>query len=377
MILYATLGCLDMEKKGIILGLKWAVLPGILAVIFGVLYLATWLIAPRVSYISKRTQPAAVATVVLDRAAYDRQMLKIANNPPVATSTASTASTTTSAASSTPRALLWPVKAAYPNVGAILPFKRIIAYYGNFYSTGMGVLGQYPEDEMLTRLRAEVAKWNAADPSTPALPAIDYIVTTAQGSAGRDGKYRMRMPDDQIDKALAIAKKVNGIVILDVQVGLSDLPTELPQYEKYLKMPNVHLAIDPEFAMHNGAKPGTVIGSFSFVDVNYAAAYLAKLVRENHLPPKVLIVHRFTEDMVSGYKHIVPLPDVQIVMDMDGWGTPERKLDTYQHFMQYEPVQFTGFKLFYKNDLKAPSTRILTPADLLKLNPQPLFIQFQ
>jgi hypothetical protein len=296
-------------------------------------------------------------------------MVKIANYPPAATSTAtSTASTTTH---------LWPVKAAYPNVGAILPYKRIIAYYGNFYSTGMGCLGQYPEDEMLVRLRAEVAKWNAADPSTPVLPAIDYIVTTAQGSAGKDGKYRLRMPDDQIDHTLDLAKKVNGIVILDVQVGLSDLPTELPIYEKYLKMPNVHLAIDPEFAMHNGAKPGTVIGSFNYTDVNMAAAYLAKLVRENHLPPKVLIVHRFTEDMVTGYKHITPLPEVQIVMDMDGWGTPARKLDTYQHFIQYEPVQFTGFKLFYKNDLKSPSTGMLTPADLLKLTPQPLFIQFQ
>src|SRR5688572_21527015 len=55
----------------------------------------------------------------------------------------------------------WPVKTAYPNAGAVLPFKRIIAYYGNFYSKRMGVLGEYPEDQMLGKLKAEVNSWNA------------------------------------------------------------------------------------------------------------------------------------------------------------------------------------------------------------------------
>lgn len=304
----------------------------------------------------------------LDKEVYDRKMLALANNPRPATTTAS----------STPKKTLWPVTSApYPNGGALLPFYRIIAYYGNFYSKGMGVLGQYPRDEMITKLRAEVVKWNEADPTTPVMPAIDYIAVTAQGSAGKDGKYRLRMPDSQIDYALELAKEVNGIVILDVQVGLSTLPQELPQLEKYFKMPNVHLAIDPEFSMKSGDKPGTVIGTFNANDVNYTANYLAKLVRENNLPPKILIVHRFTGPMVTRYKEITPLPEVQIVMDMDGWGSPAKKLDTYNGFIAPQPVQFTGFKLFYKNDLKPPSTRLLAPKELLKLTPIPSFIQFQ
>jgi hypothetical protein len=139
----------------------------------------------------------------------------------------------------------------------------------------------------------------------------------------------------------------------------------------------VHLAIDPEFAMHNGQAPGSVVGTYSSADVNYAINHLSKIVQDNDLPPKVLIVHRFTQNMVTGYANIKPTPEVQVVMDMDGWGSPAKKLNTYQQFIHLQPVQFTGFKLFYKNDLKPPSTRMLTPAELLKLSPQPLFIQFQ
>jgi hypothetical protein len=88
----------------------------------------------------------------------------------------------------------WPVKTVYPNPGAILPFKRIVAYYGNLYSKRMGVLGEYPPDEMLRMLKGEVKKWQAADTTIPVIPALHYIAVTAQGSAGRDGKYRARMP---------------------------------------------------------------------------------------------------------------------------------------------------------------------------------------
>ncbi len=314
----------------------------------------------------------------IDKAAYNQKILAVSQIPKASSTPEflSGATTTISNATSTKK-LLWPAKIVYPNPGAILPWKRIIAFYGNFYSKGMGVLGEYPEDVMISKLNAELAKWNAADPLTPAIPAIDYIAITAQGTAQKDGKYRLRMPDSQLDRAVALAKKVNGIVILDVQVGLSDLPTELPQYEKYLSMPEVHLAIDPEFSMKTGAKPGSVIGTFSAGDINFAVNYLAKLVKDHNLPPKVLVIHRFTQDMVTGYSKITPLPEVQIVMDMDGWGSPAKKKGTYQHVIYPEPVQFTGFKLFYKNDLFAPSTHMLTPAELLSLTPQPLFIQYQ
>jgi hypothetical protein len=272
----------------------------------------------------------------------------------------------------------WPVKhLPYPMKGAILPYKRIVAYYGNLYSKKMGVLGEYAPDTLWEMLRKEMKAWEAADPSTPVLPAIHYIAVVAQGNPGKDGKYRMRMPAHQIDSALAIAKMGNAIVFLDIQVALSNLKNEVPLLESYLKLPNVHLAIDPEFSMKNGSLPGKKIGTFDAEDVNYCSGYLADLVKQYNLPPKILVVHRFTQGMVTNYKHIKHHQEVQLVMNMDGWGAPVLKHDTYKQYVYREPVQFTGFKLFYKNDLKRPPHQMLTPEDLVKLKPKPIYIQYQ
>lgn len=349
--------------------------PGIFLAAFGGLILLTGLVL--LPHLNATTYKNGVAEVdakekkeekkvaTLDKKAYDAKMLYLAHVDPTATSTATSSR-------------LWPVTdTPYPLAGALLPFNRIVAYYGNFYSKGMGVLGEYPKEEMLAKLRAEKAAWEAADPETPVVLAIDYIDVTAQGSAGKDGKYRLRMPDSQIDYALELANEVNGIVILDIQVGFSTLQEELPLLETYLSMPNVHLAIDPEFSMKGSEPPGHVIGTFSSADINYAATYLQSLVQKNNLPPKVLIVHRFTQNMMTGYQNIQPLPEVQVVIDMDGWGFGAKKINTYNTVVYPEPVQFTGFKLFYKNDLKAPSTRMLTPAEILELTPSPSFIQYQ
>jgi len=241
----------------------------------------------------------------------------------------------------------------------------------------MGVLGQYPEEEMLQKLDVEVKKWETADPSTPVIPALHYIAVVAQGSAGKDGKYRTRMSDSEIKKVITIASKINAIIFLDIQVGLSNLETELPLLEKYLKLPNVHLGVDPEFSMKTGAKPGKVVGTYDAVDMNFAINYLAKIVKENNIPPKIFVIHRYTQPMLTNYKDIKPLPEVQVVVHMDGWGTKSRKIGTYTNFIYPEPIQFTGFKLFYKNDVIEPGTVLMTPEDILKLNPRPSYIQYQ
>ena len=129
--------------------------------------------------------------------------------------------------------------------------------------------------------------------------------------------------------------------------------------------------------MKFGNRPGTVIGTFDAVDINYAATYLASIVNKYHIPPKVLVVHRFTEDMVTNYEKIQPLPEVEVVMDMDGFGSKDLKYGTYSRVINPEPVQFTGIKLFYKNDIKPPSTGMLSPAEVLKLIPSPIYIQYQ
>ena len=342
----------------------------IVAGVVGLVYLVGYSNVFSTEYISK-IEARFIPLPTLDKVDYDARLLTLAHIPLSATTspTAQLHATTTTG--------FWPVKTVYPNVSAILPFKRIVAYYGNFYSKGMGVLGEYPTDQMLAMLDAEVQKWTAADPSTPAIPAIHYIAVVAQAGAGKEGKYVGRMPDDQIEHALALANQIHGIVFLDVQVAQSTLEHELPMLEKYLQMPQVHLGIDPEFSMKYGDRPGTVICTFDAADVNYAAQYLAGLVHTYHLPPKMLVIHRFTQKMVTNYQRIIPLPEVQIVMDMDGFGSKEKKRGTYSRVIYPEPVQFTGIKLFYKNDIKPPSTGMLTPAEILELTPAPIYVQYQ
>ncbi|MXV50833.1 hypothetical protein GS399_07590 [Pedobacter sp. HMF7647] len=273
----------------------------------------------------------------------------------------------------------WPVKnQPYPINGAILPFKRIVAYYGNLYSKKMGILGELPPKEMLAKLDQEVKRWEKDDPNTPVQPALHYIAVVASGDPGKSGMHRNRMPDKQIDSVLTISKmRKNMIVFLDIQVALSNIQTELPQLEKYLKLPNVHLGIDPEFSMKDGTLPGKKIGTYDAADINYCSDYLAKLVKKYNLPAKVFVVHRFTKKMLTNAENIKLRPEVQMVINMDGWGEPDLKVGSYRYFVRDHPVQFTGFKLFYKNDLKKDPHRMMTPEDVLKLTPKPIYIQYQ
>jgi hypothetical protein len=275
----------------------------------------------------------------------------------------------------------WPVKnTPYPLPGAILPFYRPVAYYGNLYSNRMGALGKWPKAQMIPNLLAEVKKWNEADTVIKSIPSLHYIAVTAQGAPGKDGKFRYRMPHHQIDTILNWAKEINAIVFIDVQIGLSTLQEEIPLFEKYLSMPNVHLGIDPEFAMNGkgGKKPGTVIGTMDASDINWVGDYLAGLVRKNNLPPKIFMIHRFTKGMITGYDRIKLRPELQVVIDMDGWGPPDLKKGTYRYWINEQPVQFTGFKLFYVNDVeKSGQKEMMSRETLLGLKPRPVYIQYQ
>ena len=271
----------------------------------------------------------------------------------------------------------WPVKSPEALPGAIFPQKRIVAYYGNPQSRKMGALGEFPKEEMLKRLKEESDRWLAADPSQPVQPALHLIAVVAQGEPGKAGKYRMIMPDAIVNQVYGWAKEANAILFIDIQTGHDDIRSILPRFEWLLKNPDVHLGIDPEFNLISSRKiPGTKIGTYDAADINYASGFLADLVRKYNLPPKVFVVHRFTRNGVTNARSIRLRPEVQIVMNMDGWGAPWLKRDSYKDYVVAEPVQYTGFKLFYHNDTKKGDP-LLTPQEVLRLNPKPLYIQYQ
>ena len=291
----------------------------------------------------------------------------------------------------------WPM-GPVPLPGAIMPAKRIIAFYGNPLSKKMGALGEfvnrrpdtkdsagkrvyggYETDSLFKRMDKVIAEWTAADPNTPVQPALHLIAAVAQGDPGRDGNYRLRMDSTLIEEVYRWAVKRNALLFLDVQIGGSSVQAEVRRLMPWLNRPNVHLGLDPEFSMHysrEGLAPGKKIGIMDAAEINWAIDTLVRIVNEKKLPPKVLIVHRFTRQMVSNAHAIKLTPQVQVVMNMDGWGAPWLKFDSYSAYTVAEPVQFTGFKIFFHNDSKKGDP-ILSAKEVLHLLPRPLYIQYQ
>jgi hypothetical protein len=283
--------------------------------------------------------------------------------------------------------------------GALLPGHRIVAYYGNVRSTRMGILGQIPRDSMMARLEQTAIAWAKADTTRPVMPALHLIVTVAQAKPGAGGKYRLRMGDSVINEVARWAEERGWITFLDVQIGHSTVEAELKPLLPFLARPYVHLALDPEFAMTQGGVPGQRVGTLDARHVNYASGVLGQLVDSLQLPPKVLIIHRFKQRMLTNHAQIRLDPRVQVLIQMDGFGTPKHKQDAYRLYIVPEPVEFTGFKLFYKNDRK-PAARaagyrpscavevfrttgcgddgLMTPEQVLSgLYPVPLYVQYQ
>lgn len=256
--------------------------------------------------------------------------------------------------------------------GSILPAHRVVSYYGNQLSSRMGILGELPVPEMLARLKQQSEAYAVADRSRPIRPALELIAIVAQEGAGRDGLYRLRMDEEVIEEVAQWAESNNFLLILDVQVGRSKVAPEVRSLLPFLKRPYVHLALDPEFAMAPDEKPGEEIGTHDAADVNEAIDILSEVVASENLPPKMLLVHRFTYPMLTNYQRIKSDPRVQVAIIMDGFGTPEAKISKYEALVRNERVAYGGFKLFYKQDKP-----VMTPAEVLGLDPTPDVVIYQ
>jgi hypothetical protein len=252
---------------------------------------------------------------------------------------------------------------------------RLIAYYGTPLSTRMGVLGATGPQRMLPSLTAQTARWQSADPKVPTRCALELITVIAQAAPGASGLYRSRTSPEIIKRVLGWARSAGCLLILDVQVGWSDVVSELPPLLPFLAEPDVHLALDPEWDMQPGVKPGTRIGTMSAADINLAIDALHQLVVERKLPPKLLVIHRFRPFMVTDPQTIKTGSTVRLVANMDGFGPPAQKINGYAVARRGIPTELGGFKLFFKNDKP-----LLEPEDLVPtgvVTPPPVFLNYQ
>lgn len=236
----------------------------------------------------------------------------------------------------------------------------------------MGILGASSKEEALRKLREQGAAYEAADPSRPVQLAFELIATVAQPYPGEDGTYVAYTGDAWIGEYVDFATQNGLVVILDVQIGWSTIAAEIERIRPWLERPNVFLAIDPEFSTGPNRVPGTFIGEVDGAKVQSGLETISQIVRDKGLPPKVVIVHQFESDMILNKQLIKPLPGVDVVIDMDGFGTPEAKIGNYNYFVRDQLVQYGGIKLFYKQD-----DPLLTPEQVVALDPPPLVVIYQ
>jgi glycosyltransferase involved in cell wall biosynthesis len=256
--------------------------------------------------------------------------------------------------------------------GALLPRHRVVAFYGNPRTAALGVLGGRDRTTVLAELRNEAARFEVADPGRPVLPAFDVIAAMAQRDPGNDGKYRAQLSASILDDWAEFAAREGVLLILDVQPGRSSCREEVERLRPWLRLPHVHLALDPEWAVGKDGVPGIEVGHLAASEIRGAQEALAALVEAESVPPKLLVVHQFERTTIPDKEDLSPVPGVQLVIDVDGHGTPGRKTEAYRALVREEPVGFVGIMLFYKQD-----DPLMTAAQVLALAPPPDLVVYQ
>lgn len=327
-------------------------------------------------------EEAAMATVVAQTTATAEALAASARSTATAAAAATTARAATIAAQPTATPTALPTPTATPTPVATptpalpnspLVANRLVTFYGHPQSNLLGILGEFNDPQvMIRRLKAQAAAYTAADPARPAVPTLEVIASVASDTPGADGLYLNPTPLPLIEEYATLAEQNGALLLLDIQLGYDTVAREVQRLLPLLKRPFVHLAIDPEFHVKPGEVPGVAYGSLSAAEVAQAQQMLAQVVVQNNIPDKILVIHQFRADMLPDKTRIQPVPRVQIVVVMDGFGAPGAKTGNYQTFVHDELIQYGGIKLFYKQDKP-----LLRPEEVVALDPPPLVVIYQ
>jgi hypothetical protein len=253
---------------------------------------------------------------------------------------------------------------------SIFPERRVVAYYGAPQDRALGALGLGPPARVARRLRRQARGYER--PERPVLPAFELITTIVHADPGEDGDHSARQPGRIIGRYLRVARRNDMLLILDVQPGYAPFMREVRALRRWLKEPDVSLALDPEWSLEPPALPGQEIGSTNASVVNDVSAYLSRIVRNNDLPEKLLVVHRFTNDMIENEDALQRHLGVALTVNVDGFGNRPNKRSKYREFTRGRRDRHHGFKLFYNED-----TNMMQPRGVLSLRPQPELVVYE
>ena len=256
----------------------------------------------------------------------------------------------------------------------VFPRYRLFGYSGYPGAAALGRLGIGDIEERMVEMEQ---RGQAYRDGRELMPVMELIATMVHPRPGKDGLYRSRVDDAVIQKWLDVARKHKGMLLLNIQPGRADFLDEVKHFEKWLKEPDVGLALDPEWAVDAGQVPGRVFGNTSGKELNDCAEYAAKLVAEHNLPEKVVLYHQLHVQIVRNETDLKEQPGIVLVKSIDGIGSYKMKVETYDAIVKRTPAYVhKGFKLFYVEDTRGAWT-LMTPQQTMGLTPPPEYVLFE
>ena len=254
--------------------------------------------------------------------------------------------------------------------------RMVVMAYGTADTRVLGVLGEGSPDEAARRLEELSQRWAEAS-GRPVLPAFELITSVAQRAPGPDGRYSVGLKHEQVQRYLEAARRAKMLLVLDFQPGRANVLDQVKHYEKFLLQPEVGIALDPEWVLKPGQRPGRQIGSLDAATINQVSAYLSGLVQKHRLPEKVFLVHQFKTYMLPDREAIVDRFGLATVFHVDGFGPRHAKRETYDLLSSKDGVipggqVHNGYKLFIDEDVP-----LQEPAEVLAITPRPELVSYQ
>ncbi|MEX5303084.1 hypothetical protein [Kocuria sabuli] len=318
--------------------------------------------------LSRLLVPALCAGLLLTGCARD-------SGPGAAATPAASGASSSAAPSPTPSPTPTPEEPAELVGGGteVFPDRRMVALYGHPGTPGLGVLGEQGPRESVARAKDLAAQYEPFS-DVPVVPAFEIIATTASAEPGEDGDYSRESTVEELRPYVEAAVENDVYVVLDLQPGHQDFLGQAQQYEELLRLPNVGLALDPEWRLAPGQVHMAQIGSVDAAEINATTAWLADLTARHDLPQKVVLLHQFADSMITD-RHLVDTshPEIALVLHADGHGTPDLKMGTWERLQEGLPPGIRmAWKNFYDED-----TPTFTPEQTFAIEPQPWFVSYQ
>ena len=249
----------------------------------------------------------------------------------------------------------------------------ILAYYGHPGSRNMGILGRYSIEELDQLMTAHAEEYKAANGGRNIRKAF-YLIYGTVWPHGRIGVIGHNTLMEYIEYGM----KHNILVYIDHQIGRFDPIDSLKVMLPYLRYPNVHLALDPEWRT---SKPMIEIGHLTAEEINLAQKIMEDYLIEHNYPgERMLVIHQFNNVMIKNRKDVrTDLNRIRLIHCADGFGSPKIKKETYAYNALASNIPLKAFKLFYNFNIPGAGfdDPIMTPADVYSLRPRPFIIMYQ